>query len=885
MSLVAASLGVLSPARASGPATALTEDRLLLVEVTLDRLSLTDALPAYQTDDGSLVVPVGALTRLLDLDVRVQMTEERIIGSIGEARRPIVVDLSSGEARAGGQRIPFGADDAIAGANDIFLSLGLVQRLLPLTAAFDTSTLTLDLRALEPLPIQERLARLGVNASLRHSSRAEEATLAVDSPVELLSWPTFDVTLEAGTDTRTDGFQRRYDVRAGSDLLGAGLQTWVSSDNRGKPSAARVLLERRFPTEGPLGLTRLSVGDTYVPTLPVGPRSVSARGFSFSSAPLGQANVFERTDLRGELPIGHDVELYINDVLTAAQSSPVQGRYEFTDVPLTRGVNVVRVVDYGPHGERTETVRVITVGGGQLAAGETVVEGGIGQQDRPVVNLSSAAGGAGEGPGVGKLRAAMSLTHGFSGRMTGAIGLATYVAATGDRRNIVNLGLRGSVFGLAAELNAARDHVGGSAAALAFAGKPLGIAFTARHSEYRGQFIDETTPRGGYGRSLARASELTLDWTLPLLSNLRIPLSARVARDEYLDGGRDIYGTFRTSLPVGKVYASAGLDYERVDSASVSEQRLAGNLSLSTYAAYAWQIRSSLDYDLLPGTRLRSASVTVDRAIGEDRAIRFGYGRSFSSDGDNSVETALNFRLGPGDLSVGGNYSWPRGDWQVGVQFNFSFVHDPLRRRYMLRRSGAASGGNLAFQAFVDSNGNAKMDEGEMPVSGIHLNGGSRNQTTDASGLALLTGLGYGPSARVTVNTDEADIGDAEMPPEAISFVPRQGKVAVATYPISPVGEAMVHVQTRRKNGTLIGLSSVRVRLVSTNGVAHEAVTEYDGSVLFERLRPGTYTLELDSDQAKRLGMALAAPVRIAVFADGSGADADALIIFDGAAS
>ena len=882
MSLLTACLGTSFPARADSPATMLADDRLLLIEVTLDGRSLTDALPSYQSDDGSLLLPAGALTRLLDLDVRLQIAEGRITGNIGQARRPILVDLSSGEARASGQAIAFGPGDAVAGANDILLSLDLLQRLFPLRAEYDAAALSLGLQALEPLPVQERLARDGRNGALRALRRAEEKPLEINSPVELLSWPSFDVTLEAGTDTRAGGVGYRYDVRAGSDLLGAGLQTWVSSDNRGKPSAARVALEQRYAEGGPLGLTRLSVGDTYVPTLALGPRSTGARGLSFSSAPLGQASVFERTDLRGELPIDHDVELYVNDVLTAAQSSPVQGRYEFTDVPLTRGVNVVRIVDYGPHGERSETVRVITVGGGQLAAGETVIEGGIGQQDRPVLDLSPTGARAGEGPGAGKLRAAVSVTHGFSERLTGVLGLATYTPVSGDRRELLTLGLRGSMLGMAVEANAARDQKGGGAYTLALAGKPLGIAFTARHGEYRDSFVDETTPRGGFGRALARSSEVTLDGTLPLRADLALPLSVRAARDQYLDGGSDLYGTFRTSLPLGSVYASAGLDYERSSGAATSE-RLTGNLSLSTYAAYAWQIRSSLDYELLPSARLRALAVTVDRTIGEDQALRLGYGRSFADGGDSSVEAGLNFRLGAGDLTIGGDYSWPRKDWHVGVQFNFSLVRDPLRRRYTLRRSGAASGGNLALQAFLDTNGNGLPDEGEMPVPGVRLTGGAREEMTDASGRALLTGLGYGPSARVAVNVDEADIGSADMPAETVAFLPRQGKVAVAAYPISPVGEAMVHVRMRRSNGTLVGLSSVRLRLVSANGVVHEAVTEYDGSVLFERLRPGTYALALDPEQAGRLGMALAAPVRLAVFADGAGTDADALVTFDGA--
>ena len=37
------------------------------------------------------------------------------------------------------------------------------------------------------------------------------------------------------------------------------------------------------------------------------------------------------------LPLGYDVELYVNDILRSGQRTPVEGRYEFLQVPLVRG--------------------------------------------------------------------------------------------------------------------------------------------------------------------------------------------------------------------------------------------------------------------------------------------------------------------------------------------------------------------------------------------------------------------------------------------------------------------------------------------------------------------------------------------------------------------
>ncbi len=132
----------------------------------------------------------------------------------------------------------------------------------------------------------------------------------------------------------------------GGDLLYTGFQGFIGSDQNGHISGARATFERhdvKGQLLGPLHATSISGGDTFTPALAIGPRGVGGRGFGFSTAPLEQTSVFNRIDLRGELPVGYDVELYVNDILRSGQRTPVNGRYEFLNVPLVRGVNVIRV--------------------------------------------------------------------------------------------------------------------------------------------------------------------------------------------------------------------------------------------------------------------------------------------------------------------------------------------------------------------------------------------------------------------------------------------------------------------------------------------------------------------------------------------------------------
>lgn len=862
------------------------DEDLLLVEVVLDRLSITDSLGIYATGQG-LYIPIGELSRLLDADLNPQLGERRIVGTIGEARRSIVADLASGIVRVDGSTLLLIPGDMVIGANDIYVRPSLLEKLLPVRLVFDQTSLRLELAAREPLPIQARLDRLKRLRGLQpDGSAGREDVYKVRSPPAFMSLPSLDVSVEAGAQERTPSYPYRYDVRAGGDLLFSNFQGYLGSDSKGKPVTARMLLERRDPAGralGPLGLTRFSAGDIFTPSLAMGPRSLAGRGVTFSTAPLTQTSTFGRIDLRGELPLGYDVELYVNDILRSGQSTPVQGRYEFRDVPLARGVNIIRIVAYGPRGERTEEVRVVNVGGGQLDKGQFVVDVGVAQQERTLIELGARESGTITSPGVGDLRVAANIAYGLSETATLAGGIATYSPTGLDERKIVTAGLRTSIRGVATQIDAARDDQGGTGAAVALAAQLSGISALVRHSEYRGGFIDETIPRGGDGRALDRSSELDLDWQVRPSAGLSIPMSMRLSRDQYASGDVSLNGLLRASSALGGVYLSAGLDFERFDPASGKPgNRVSGLLSASSFAAFQWQLRAALDYGLLPRAELRAFSLTADRNLSEDTAVRIGLGQSFRDEKDTTFQLSAIKRLSFADLSLDGQYSRPHHDWRIGLQLAFSLVNNPLGGGYSLHRPGAASGGNAAFQAWLDSDGDGRFDRDEVPVPGVVAIGNAGEEiTTDAKGRALVTGLGYSAVAQVQTNLDNVQLDNVAGPPPIVEFAPRQGSVAVINYPIQAKGEVMVTISVHRGDRK-VGLSAVMLRAVGDNGEVREGRTEYDGSFLFEALRPGRYRLELEEAQARRLNMRIEGPVAFTIGGQGGPApDIQAMVRFD----
>ncbi len=884
-----------APGQAVGPATAspgiqpIVEEELILFSIELDALTLTDSLGAYGNPEDPLI-PVGELARLLDLDITASPAENLVTGRLGEARRALTVDIATPVARAESQTIPLSPDEVAKSGSEIYIRASALQKLLPITFAVDAETLIIKLKASEKLPIQGRLERIARQRGLNPGTgEAREQVLRIASPYQLFTPPAFDIALETAIDTRSPKFPRRFDIRTAADLLYMGFQGYVGSDETGRPATVRALFERRAPEGGllgPLDATRFSLGDTFTPALPIGARSEGGRGFAFTTAPLEQASVFQKINLRGELPIGFDVELYINDILRSGQRTPVQGRYEFRDVPLVRGINVIRLVTYGPRGERTEQTRVINVGGGQLKRNELVFDVGVVEQEKPLFDL---APGGGEliATTAGGLRAIVSAGYGLTEGITLVAGAALYPDGDGNNHQLITGGLRTSLLGLAVQADAARDDQGGLGMTIGLAGSPLGVSTVARHAEYRDGFLDETRPAASADNPLRRYSEIAFDFSLPQLLGQIIPVSLKVQRDAFVNDAVTWSALSRTSLTIADTLVSGGLDYERrTIPGAKADQRLTGNFGASKFVDLKWQLRGTLDYDVLPDARFRSLGLTADRDVTDQISVRFGLGRSFAKPRDLNLQAGAFFRLPFGDIALSGDYVMPRNDWRIGLRIAFGLAFQP-DRGYRLTRPGPANGASAVFRAFTDSNGNGRYDDGEAPVSKVVIEGGEKKVETDEEGRAFVGGLGTAVTGQVQVGIENIDDFYVASPPRTVEFSPRAGKVLEIDYPLAPSSEVSAQLLFKKPDGETVGLAALRVQLVRDGRTGDEgifeATTEYDGTVVFNAVPMGTYRLELDPEQSAKLRMRLAQPLVITVASGAPTAPLTGEVVLEGA--
>ena len=170
----------------------LNGNEMALFEVDLDHDTLTESLGA-SGDPSDPLIPVGELSRLLDLDVVVRVAEGTITGRIGESGAPLTIDLNRSVARIGALDVPIDASSSASSGIDIYIRSSILQRLLPMKITADPDDYRLTIHATEKLPIQARKERKDRLFNLSAGvPTPENDVLWIKSDYRWLGYPAFD---------------------------------------------------------------------------------------------------------------------------------------------------------------------------------------------------------------------------------------------------------------------------------------------------------------------------------------------------------------------------------------------------------------------------------------------------------------------------------------------------------------------------------------------------------------------------------------------------------------------------------------------------------------------------------------------------------------------
>ncbi len=823
------------------------EDELIL-EMRLGRFVLSDGLLGY-LHRGGVLLPLDEVMRALELAVAADPARGQAGGWFLAEDRRFSLDLVRGGATVEGKPAPFDAALVELHVEDIYVDTTLLSAWFPVDFEFDLSRLLITVTSREPLPLEARLererraARLGRGAFERLRYPRQEV------PYKLWDWPFFDTTHAFDFNNDQNTLSARSTTLVTGDLLFMDSTLFVASNDQEPLADVRFTMGRKDPEAGllgPLGLSEIAFGDVFTPQLPLVAAQREGRGAFVSSFELNRPSEFDRTTLRGELPLGWEVELYRNEILLDRQLSRADGRYEFIDVPLLFGLNVLNLAFYGPQGQRRQETRRLFVGPGMVRPGQHFYRLAVNQQGEDTISVGEDSGFADETQG--KTRLVGEFERGITQNLALAGSFASFALEDG-RHSYPSLGLRTSLFGAFVRLDATKDLDSGSAVQGSFQTRRFGVGVLAEHGQFFNGFASERVAASS--DPLESRSNLRLDGTIPASFLPRIPVSLSGGLERRESGVMTLDAVNRLSMFVGGVSGSNTVNFNLRRGGGTPTTTAASGSLLLNGRIERLNLRGSLAYTIDPEAQFTNASFTADYQFKRGSSARATLNQGLTGDLPTTVSVGI-FHIIK-FVAIGANASVSDdGRFAAGLTFTFSTGREPRKGSFERSPRGMARSGAASALVFLDRNLDGTLDEGDRPLEGVRFRR-RRDVATDEDGVAFITGLSaYQPTDLVL---DPGSLEDPYWVPtrKGVEIVPRPGKTALLDFPVVPTGE-IDGIAYLRRGEVVTEVSNVALQLVDQGGkVVAEVKSAFDGFFLFEFVRPGRYRVRVSPEQVARL--------------------------------
>ena len=840
------------------------DDELYIYGLRLDRFVLNDGMIVYY-DGERTFVPLGAITETLEFPIEVDPDAGTASGWFLNDDRRFELDLRSGEVLADGQRFEIDADRVERHVDDIFVELSLLEAWFPILVEVKFNELAILVTGLEPLPVQSRIAQEERRKGIR-KRQDDENYERLPTPEPMISWPFLDTSAEWSLSRNEETIsQGRFTATAAGVVANMDSEATIDSRTDGSPPNLRFRAGQTDPMGGlfgPVEAREFALGDIATPSLPLIAENTVGRGAELSTFELGRLQQTNRVTLRGELPVGWEVELYRNGELIDFQTEDENGdaRYEFRPVPTVTGLNEFRFVFYGPQGQSREEVERHYVTPSLVDAGTFGFRVAGNQQERDVIDLQPSADGEIDD---GSFRAVGQAEFGLSDTFSLVGGLAT-LSLDGARTNYASAGLRSSLFGALFGLDTALDDTGRPAFGLSAQTRLFDVSVSADYSWY-GDFRSEWSDNGSVEGDLRSRATLRTNGYSPEFGLGRYPFSSSASFEEGADGDWQVelgnrisafFRPFNVSLASKMTLAAEELpetEQRFLVGTRVGDVRLRGEVNIST----------------LPQFTFDSAVLNADWRVGEDLGLRFGI-RHKHGDSPLTVGTVgLTYDFDA--VAVGLNLD-AASDGQLNGRLGLSFGlgRDPRDGDLEMRSQRFAQRAALSVRVFLDRDGDGSFSEGDELLPQVAFDGPllPREVTTGDNGTALIVGLE--PYRDIQMGVRLASLEDPFWVPAGppIRTYARPGTATLVEFPILETGEVDGVVVTDL-GGRMRAAGGLEVQLIDSAGkVVRKTTTAYDGFFIIDRVPYGSYDLRLEPEGLLDLGYGTVDPIAVSISAE-----------------
>ena len=194
---------------------------LLLMDVTVDRISVAGAMTAYQVGP-AVYVPMGEMARVLTLLVQVDTATKLAKGFLLKTEQTFTLDAAAGRVILADEEKSFDPVRVSVQSDDIYVDTALLEEWWPIRIKPDLSTLKLIVKPLQPLPLQLRLQRERAARNLNTARPTGRSFASQAIPYAFLSFPTIDQTISlfGGRSPGSDSWAMSSSTFLSGDLMG-----------------------------------------------------------------------------------------------------------------------------------------------------------------------------------------------------------------------------------------------------------------------------------------------------------------------------------------------------------------------------------------------------------------------------------------------------------------------------------------------------------------------------------------------------------------------------------------------------------------------------------------------------------------------------------------
>lgn len=787
----------------------------LYLEPVIQGQHIEEWLPAFE-QKGIYYVNVQELAGVLQVQLNAGATSGQFMGQ----------DFKLDEAA-------LTPEQQINVAGRTYLALGVYEKLWNIRLSADPFEMQLNVSADRDLPVT-----IG-----RQLAQRQENFLPAEPPDSFSNYefdnryfspPVVDVAVGKGyTMSDINGSNERKDnstsYQADFGMLAGGLDTYGSvfgdnTNNHYNPRA-RLTAGRTFLDEpNKLNLVKFEAGDVTGFNSTLFNNSTSGRGAYASSFKDLVLSADKTIDLNGPLSDGWQVELYQNGQLVGFRQNGVAGRYQFANVPVSYGLNVFKLVFYGPFGEVVTEEREYYSGTSPVKRGEFGYTANAYQRDRylfeqnePFTNESDK--GTVDYTGYYGLSDEISLIAAMS---------TTPDVVTDEMRQFGAVGAQMAVAGASVQYNTLYG----------FENQAVGHHVDVQGNVYIGDIFarydyygDMYSPLSYYSdRYLKDIAEARLTGYIPWM---QLPYYVSYLQGNDLeDDGKLQEARMRVSPNFWRYY-NVSLEnlWHKDDSEKYDDVILLLQAQFNKLGFYS-QVRYRVD----PSTYFSSFNQQ-----GSYRWNKYTYFQAnwdhdcrsnYSEQDDLDTFSISAGRLFPvGGLTVTMSVDTER-DAAVGLMYNLSLGKIPGRMQTFMNGQAKMSKRGTMFASIEDEAGNP------IPNAKVQVSGVQEPVVTDESGGALITDME--PYAKTILKVDPASIEDVSLMP-----IDQEKKVVLRPGTVLPVKIVYVH------KGGVEGLIEVsdesykyRISLVDKEGKTVAVKTpETDGSFIFDEIIFGEYKL------------------------------------------